>query len=205
MHVEPNSKVTAMNTRSTRSWDEELAASIAIPPQTWQDARYDAVQIAKVGLLVGGLGGCTSLLLNVIGSVFWPAVSGAAQHPLRLIQIYLTFPLGESALSLDGGVALALGCLLYLITGMLYGMLFVMAVSYVLPNAGVGARLVACSILAIAVWAVNFYILLGWIQPLLFGGRWIVELVPWWVAALTHLVFGWTVALLVPIRAPTAA
>ena len=32
-----------------------------------------------------------------------------------------------------------------------------------------------------------------------FGGRWIVDLIPWWVAALTHLVFGWTMLLVQPL------
>jgi hypothetical protein len=31
------------------------------------------------------------------------------------------------------------------------------------------------------------------------GGRWISELVPWWVAGLTHLAFGWTIALVYPL------
>jgi hypothetical protein len=53
--------------------------------------------------------------------------------------------------------------------------------------------------LALAVWAVNFYGLLAWLQPLVLGGHWIVELIPWWVGALTHLVFGWTMALLYPL------
>jgi hypothetical protein len=50
---------------------------------------------------------------------------------------------------------------------------------------------------------VNFYLLLAPLQPLLLGGRWIAELIPWWVAALTHLIFGWTVALLYPHGATT--
>ena len=145
------------------------------------------------------LAGCVSLLLNVIGSVLWPAISGTTQHPLRLIQVYMTFPLGESALELDSGMLLALGCLMYLATGMLYGMLFVVVLSYVIPNAGVWGRLAACSVLAIAVWGVNFYGLLAWLEPLLFGGSWIIDLVPWWVAALTHLAFGWTIALVYPL------
>jgi hypothetical protein len=62
-----------------------------------------------------------------------------------------------------------------------------------------GKRLVLASLLAILIWVVNFYGVLIWLQPLLFGGRWIIELVPPWVAALTHLVFGWTMALLYPL------
>jgi hypothetical protein len=177
---------------------------ILIPEQTWQDAGYNAFHYAKVGLLLGSLGGCTSLVANVIGSVLWPAFTGEAQHPLRLIQVYLTFPLGEAALSLNAGIMLALGCVLYLASGMLYGMLFTLAISYVVPYAGFSPRLVACSVLALFLWFINFYVLLTWLQPLLFGGRWIATLIPWWVGALTHLVFGWTIAVLYRVSESSA-
>lgn len=168
-------------------------------PPAWQEPGYKVFHYAKAGFWLGSLAGCTSLIVNVIGSVLWSAIPGESQHPLRIIQVYLTFPLGESALKLDSGVLLALGCLLFLATGMLYGMLFELVISFFLPRAGVGARLVSCSILALAVWILNFYGLLIWLQPLLFGGRWIVDLVPWWVGAITHLVFGWTMALVYPL------
>jgi hypothetical protein len=198
--VDPQTKLV-----HTRQWNDELADAIVMPPQTWQEPQYNALRYAKVGLLLGALGGCTSLVANVIGSVLWPAASGVEQHALRLIQVYLTFPLGEAALQLNSGVVLALGCVLYLATGMLYGLLFVLTISYILPRADIQVRLVACSILALLVWVTNFYILLAWLQPLLLGGRWITELVPWWVAMFTHLVFGWTVALVYPLAEPTVA
>jgi hypothetical protein len=166
---------------------------------TWQEPGYKVFHYAMAGLWLGSLAACTSLVVNVIGSALWPSISGEAQHPLRIIQVYLTFPLGESALQLNSGVALALGCLLFLGTGMLYGMLFELVISYFIPHAGIRARLVFCSILALAVWMLNFYGVLIWLQPLLFGGRWIVDLVPWWVGAITHLVFGWTMALVYPL------
>jgi hypothetical protein len=81
---------------------------------------------------------------------------------------------------------------------MLYGVVFTLAVSYILPRANLSVRLVACSVLSLVVWVVNFYLILSWVQPLLFGGSWIAELIPWWVATITHLVFGWTVAVLYP-------
>jgi hypothetical protein len=168
-------------------------------PPAWQEPGYKAFHYAKAGFWLGSLAGCTSLIVNVIGSVLWSAIPGESQHPLRIIQVYLTFPLGETALQLDSGVLLALGCLLFLATGMLYGMLFELVISFFLPRAGVRARLVACSLLALAVWMLNFYGLLIWLQPLLFGGSWIVDLVPWWVGAITHLVFGWTMALVYPL------
>jgi hypothetical protein len=51
-----------------------------------------------------------------------------------------------------------------------------------------------------------FYGILSWLQPLLVEGdpgNWITSFkpvfLPWWVAAATHLVFGWTIALLYPL------
>jgi hypothetical protein len=184
------------NSTRAQTW---LAESILMPSHSWQEPSYNAVRYAMAGLWLGGIAGCTSLLMNVIGSVLWPAISNEPQHPLRIIQVYLTFPLGQSALELNSGVLLALGCLLYLCTGMLYGMLFELAISYYVPRAGLKARLAVCSALAILVWMINFYGLLSWLQPLLFGGRWIIELIPPWVGALTHLVFGWTMALIYPL------
>jgi hypothetical protein len=183
-------------------WNETLTDAMQVPLTTWQEPDFSAMLYAKSGLLLGALAGCVSLLMNVIGSVLWPAISGIEQHPLRLIQVYLTFPLGESALKLQSGGVLALGCLLYIGTGMLYGMLFETMIAYFVPRAGVSARLVFCSILGLFVWLLNFYCLLAWIQPLLLGGRWIVELTPWWVAALTHLAFGWTMALIYSLGVP---
>lgn len=114
----------------TQQWDEELSSILPpVPLRPWTEPGYSPAQFAKAGILLGSLAGCTSLIVNVIGSVLWSEFTGEAQHPLRLIQVYLTFPLGESALTLDSGALLALGCLLYLGTGMLYGMLFELMMS----------------------------------------------------------------------------
>ena len=184
---------------------EEDATEAFLPAQTllqvWQAPDYRAAHYIRAGLLLGGLAGCTSLVFNVVGSVLWPAISGQAQHPLRIIQVYLTFPLGETALQLDSGALLAIGCVAYLATGMLYGMLFEWAISFFVPNSGHVPRMVFCSALALLIWGLNFYGILIWLQPLLFGQRWIVDLIPWWVAAATHLVFGCTMALLYPLGA----
>lgn len=181
-------------------WIKELTNTMPpVPLRPWKEPGYNAARYAVVGLVLGGIAGCTSLIVNVIGSALWPAISGEAQHPLRIIQVYLTFPLGESALRLNSGAVLALGCLLYLGTGMLYGMLFELVISYFLPFARTGARLATCALLSVIVWAVNYYGVLLWLQPLLLGGSWIVDLIPSWVAVLTHLVFGSTMALLYPL------
>ncbi len=185
---------------SAPSLDDQLPDEmLPLPLRPWPEAGFRVLPCLKTGAVLGGIAGCVSLLLNVIGSVAWPAIGGQVQHPLRLIQVYLTFPLGESALQLNGGPLLALGCLLYLATGILYGAIFELAIAYFLPHAGGGTRFAFFSILALGVWGVNFYGLLAWLQPLLFGGRWIMDSIPWWVAASTHLVFAWTLALIYPL------
>lgn len=176
--------------------EREVAADI---PLTFEPQGYYLSYYATTGFLLGFLGACTSLLANVVGSVFWSQVSGQPQHPLRLIQVYLTFPMGEQALKVDTGLLLAIGCVLYIGTGMLYGMLFQVVLSRFFPNATLPVRLLICSALALAVWVINFYFILSWLQPALVGGNWILEMVPAWVAAATHLVFGWTMAIVYPL------
>src|SRR6476620_4174370 len=147
---------------------------VPLPLRPWPETGYNARSHARSGALCGAIAGCTSLLTNIIGSVLWPAFSGHEQHPLRIIQIYLTFPLGESALQLNSGVLLALGCVLYLVTGIAYGLLFEVVISYLLPHSNFGVRLLVCTFLALSVWAFNFYAVLAWLQPLLLRGRWII-------------------------------
>ncbi len=55
--------------------------------------------------------------------------------------------------------------------------------------------------LALLVWFVNFYLILNWLQPMLFGGRWITDpaVLPPWVAAVTHVIFGWAMVCLAPL------
>jgi hypothetical protein len=159
----------------------------------WPPRTYYTVYHVLAGFVLGMFGAATSLLFNVVGSLL------VGQHPLRLIQVYLTFPLGEQALHIDEGLVLAVGCCLYLATGMLLGIPFHLVLSRWFPTASFAGRLVVVSGMALALWLVNFYAILSWVQPLLFGGRWIVAEIPWWVAALTHLVFGWTMVVVQPL------
>ena len=107
--------------------------------------------------------------------------------------------MGEAALNLNSGVLLTLGCVLYLGTGMLYGMIFPVGAVVLHAECRPCWAADVLQLLALVIWVVNFYGVLIWLQPLLFGGRWIIDLIPWWVAALTHLVFGWTMALVYPL------
>ena len=174
------------------------------PPDAWVPPEHYAYYEAASGFLLGAFGAMVSLMLNVIGSV----VSG--RDPLQLIRIYLTFPLGEKALKLTeaggqtqtvpDGLILALGCCLYLGTGMLLGVPVFMAISRLGKGKALPVRAAVGVVVSLAIWALNFYAILSWLQPAFFGGNWITSgaYLPWWVAAATHAVFGLTIAVLSP-------
>jgi hypothetical protein len=173
---------------------EEEAVAAEPLSREWT-RRYYLSYYATTGFFLGMVGAVTSLMFNIVGSLF------VGQHPLQLIRVYLTFGLGERALrpELESELALAFGCCLYIVTGMLLGVLFQVVLSRFADQGPLSKRILIASALGIAVWIFNYYLVLSWLQPLLFGGNWIVRLVPWWVAALTHLIFGWTMALIYPL------
>lgn len=164
----------------------------------WARRGYYLTYYATTGFFLGMVGALVSLVFNIAGA------SIAGKDPLQLIRVYLTFGLGGKALDpgFDDGLALAMGCVLYIATGMLLGIIFQVVLSRSAAGAGLLGRLAWATALAVAIWLVNFYCLLSWIQPLWFGGNWITSTdpvyLPWWVALATHLVFGWTMAVIYP-------
>lgn len=174
------------------------AEAFADAARNWAKKGYYTAYYATAGFFLGMVAALASLVFNIIGATL------AGKDPLQLIRVYLTFGLGGKALdpAFDNGLALAMGCVLYIATGMLLGIIFHLVLTRYASFATLGGRLVWASAIAIVVWLVNFYGLLSWIQPLLFGGNWITSTdpvyLPWWVALATHLVFGWTMALIYP-------
>ena len=141
------------------------------------------------GLLVGFVGAAGSLLFHVVGSLF------ASQHPLEIIRVYLTFPFGAQALFIETGPLLAIGVVLYLVTGAGYGILFHSVLAGLFGRAPGVWRLIVAAALGLMVWLVNYYLLLSWLEPLITGGRSTLQMIPAWLAAATHLVYAWTVVL----------
>ena len=152
----------------------------------WPPRGYYFLWHVVVGMMLGFLGAAVSLGAN---AVFAPLFG---KDPLQLIRVYLTFPMGERALTAHEGAVLTVGCILYLITGGLYGVLFHLIMSGPFAKAGLAARFIVGSLIGLGLWVVNFYLILSWLQPALLEGNWILEEIPWWVAALTHLAFAWT-------------
>jgi len=167
--------------------EAELAAAGGMAP--YPPVGYYTTYHVLAGILLGFVGAAASLLFNVVGSLL------VGQHPLQLIRVYLTFPLGGQALDLESGLALGIGTCLYLLTGSFYGVAFHVVLSRFFDRAPQRRRLAVASALGLGLWLVNYYALLSWLQPMLFGGNWIVRMIPFWVAALTHLVFAWTMLL----------
>ncbi|MEZ6060808.1 MAG: hypothetical protein R3C19_10625 [Planctomycetaceae bacterium] len=191
--------------RQVASLESEVASSRL--SDQWNYDKFYSTYYATVGFVYGGIAAMASLLLNVIAAPI------AGKHPLEIIRVYLTFPLGERALGLtsgeksqyviNDGVILALGCCLYIGTGMVLGIVFHWVICRLALNKPLVTRLAVGTVLAVVVWIVNFYLILAWLQPLLFRGSWITDnsILPWWVALGTHLVFGWTMALMAPLGA----
>lgn len=174
----------------------QLEEKLQTRPPHWEAREFYFTYHATTGLILGMIGASASLLFNVIGSVL------VKQDPLQLIKVYLTFPLGEQALAdnFDNSIALAVGCCLYLATGMLLGIPFQLIVARFMPEGSLSSRLLLATFLGLALWLVNFYGVLSWLQPMLFGGHWITDpaVLPPWVGAATHLVFAWTMAVVYP-------
>ena len=171
----------------------------------WAPTGFYTAYHANTGFMLGGIAALSSLLLNVVAAPL------AGKSPLELIRVYLTFPLGERALALatgskdiyaiPDGMILSMGCCLYITTGMLLGVPFHVVLMRFTDGMSLGVRLGFATVLALLLWFVNFYLILNWLQPVLFGGRWITDssVLPPWVAAVTHVIFGWTMALLAPL------
>ncbi len=157
------------------------------PPSTnWPPRQFYWLYYAIAGFALGGIGAMTSLLFNIVVSFF------EGQHPLHIIQVYLTVGLGDTALTLNNNLTLVMGCLVYLLFGMLLGIPFHTIISRRLGSSSMSMKFYVVTVASLAVWIGMFYGILSWLQPMLSGGSWILHEIPWWLAASTHLVYGWT-------------
>lgn len=97
---------------------------------------------------------------------------------------------------------LAIGCCLYIGTGMVLGIPLYLALTRWGGGKSLAVKLVIATIVSVLIWLVNFYGLLSWLQPAVIEmseENLILNRVPPWVALATHLVFGWTMALIYPL------
>lgn len=123
--------------------EAELAASA--PGGEWPPRSYYTTYHILGGMVLGLVGAAASLLFNIIGAAM------VGRHPLELIRVYLTFPLGEKAMEVQSGFVLAAGCCLYLGTGMIGGIPFHLILSRFFGEASMLRRFIVTTILAIGV------------------------------------------------------
>lgn len=165
---------------------EELETQASDNGSSWPPDGFYLLWHVVIGAMLGTLGAMVSLVANILGAPLF------GRHPLELIRVYLTFPMGGRALEVDEGVVLFVGCLLYLVTGAIFGVLFHLAMTLFWGDETPKKRFLITTGIGIALWIFNYYLVLSWMQPLLLGDNWIVRLVPPWVGAFTHLAFVWS-------------
>jgi len=184
--MDPSSKQKQIAALQQRIGELQQEVDALADHQVWTPPRYYVAYELMGGMVLGLIGAAASLLFNIIGSLM------TGRHPLELIRVYLTFPMGEEALTLESDFTLAAAVCLYLLTGMVGGIPIHMILSRFFRDSSAGVRFAATTVMGLGVWLINFYGVLFWVQPALIGGNWIVERIPEWVAAATHLVFAWT-------------
>ncbi len=197
--MDPKSKKSELAELRQRIADLESQIVAEAKHVPFKPTGYYTAYYATAGFILGIFGGMTSLLFNIIGAVL------TGKHPLELIRTYLTFPLGDQAFDLppeQNGLMLAIGCCLYLGTGMVMGIPLYLALTRWGAGKSLAAKLMIATIASLVIWVVNYYGILSWLQAEVIDmseDNLIYKRVPPWVAAATHLVFGWTMALVYPL------
>ena len=132
--------------------ESQIASETAYAP--FRPTSYYTAYYATTGFMLGIFGAMASLLFNVIGSVL------TGKHPLEIIRSYLTFPLGDRVFDLppdQNGLMLAIGCCLYLATGMVLGIPVYLALTWWGANKSLGMKFLIASVVSLAIWIINFY------------------------------------------------
>jgi hypothetical protein len=79
------------------------------------------------------------------------------------------------------------------------GAVFHVALNRYYPNASAMQQIGLGALYGLLMWFVNFYLVLWWLEPALVGRAYVLELMPVWVAVLTHVIFGVTLGALQPL------
>ena len=172
--------------------EQELAhdeGSTAVWPPTGFYATYYLV----AGLMLGTMGAINGFLFNLVGSFV------VNQDPMLVLRVLGTFFIGKSALTTHDMTFLMLVMLTHLVVGAVAGALFHLVLNLLWPRlSGLGLLLVSVGF-GVLLWIVTFYGVIAWLQPMLVGQAYILQMMPIWVALLTHVVYGLTLGLLQPM------
>ena len=152
------------------------------------EEHWRSLYFAGIGFAAGFLGSSVKLVSNIIGA------SALGVDPLRLLRVYGTIGEGPKALLPNNASSLLDTLLMHLIVGSALGAVF-MLIAGTRSRSGRLFPFLAKGIgFGLAIWIINFYLLLSWLQPLINGEAYIVKTIPWWIAAGSHALYGLTVA-----------
>jgi hypothetical protein len=161
-------------------------------PSSWPPVGFYLTFYVVSGLMIGILGSLASFLFNVAGSLVM------RQDPLLFLRVYGTVFLGARALTTEDLNFFMLVAVVHFSVGAAAG-----AVFHVLVNRFVGPspllRIGLGGLYGLLIWAVNFYGVIVWLQPLLVGHAYVLELMPMGVAIATHVVYGLVLGILQPL------
>jgi len=159
-----------------------------VTPHSLIGAKWEKLYFATIGAFAGYLGSVVILGADIASARLMSFA------PFMFLRYYATLRDGPDALLMTSRSFLLNAILMHLAVGSALGAIFVLIVSrrdiqrfthYLAAGIGFG----------LCVWFINFYLLLSWIQPLVNGKSYILENIPWWVAAVTHALYGVTIAL----------
>jgi hypothetical protein len=169
--------------------ESRLGASSAVswPPQGFYLTFY-----VVAGVLIGILGSLASFLLNVAGSLL------VKQDPLLFLRVYGTVFLGPRALTTEDLNFFMLVAVVHFSVGALAGAVFHVLVNWLVPGRP-GLHVALGGFYGLLMWTVNFHVVIAWLQPALVGRAYVLELMPAWVALLTHAAYGLTLGVLQPL------
>ena len=130
-------RLAELQAEAERLEAEVDAEEFGVAVGEWARKGYYLTYYATAGFFLGMVAALVSLMFNIIGATV------AGKDPLQLIRVYLTFGLGGKALdpAFDDGLALAMGCVLYIATGMLLGIVFHVILTRFAPQTGLTGRL----------------------------------------------------------------
>ncbi len=172
--------------------ETRLAGTLATPAASWPPAGFYFTYYVIAGILIGILGSLVSFVFHVVGSLL------VNQDPLLFLRVYGTVFLGQKALTTDDLNFFMLVAVVHFSVGAIAGAVFHVLVNRFVPDRPL-AQVLCGATYGLLMWVVNFYCVLSWLQPRLFGHSYVLELMPVWVAVLTHVIYGLTLGILQPL------
>jgi len=170
--------------------DETNGVEVAGLP--WPPKGFYLTYYVVAGLMIGVLGSLASFAMNVVGSIL------VAQDPLLFLRVYGTVFLGVDALRTQDLSFFMLVAVVHFSVGAVAGAVFHVLVNFFCPDRA-GLQIALGAVYGLLLWLLNFYVVIDWLQTSLYGEAYVLRLMPAWVAALTHLIYGVTLGVAQPL------